>query len=179
MQLKKFFLIIGFLVLLIGLVAGVVLISRKTINLKPKASLNAPENVSVWQISADGATISWITTGPVQGEVNYGLKPDALQFFKQEDKSTLNHVVKLEGLLPATKYFFVIKVGEQTFDENGQPYSFTTRPKQPTSAASPTPAPLSEEGLIKAIGTNDLQYDLNQDGVVNTLDLELLRQKTK
>lgn len=167
-----------FLVLLVGLVAGVVLMSQKIINLEPKASLNAPESVSIWQISTDRATISWITASLIQGEVNYGVKPDALEFVKQEDKSTLNHVVKIEGLLPATKYFFVIKTGEQNFDDNGQPYSFTTLPQLTTPTPAPSPAAaLTEEGLMSAIGTNDLQYDLNKDGVVNILDLELLRRK--
>lgn len=55
------------------------------------------------------------------------------------------------------------------------------RDPTPTSAAAePTPSPevgLSEEGIIAAFGSDDEIFDLNEDGVVNTLDLVQFRMK--
>ncbi|MBI5356950.1 hypothetical protein HZB78_05085 [Candidatus Collierbacteria bacterium] len=55
-------------------------------------------------------------------------------------------------------------------------------PAKPTTESSPSPAVtsvksrLSEQAIIDAFGTAATEYDLNQDGIVNTLDLSEFRK---
>lgn len=55
------------------------------------------------------------------------------------------------------------------------------RDSTPTSpVVEPTLSPevgLSEAGIIAAFGSNDETFDINEDGVVNTLDLVQFRMK--
>lgn len=170
---KKLLLIIGVLVLLIGIPVAIFLVSRPVGFRLGAQTPNAPENVAVSGITTSGATITWTTTTAVQGGVSYGLSASSLIFFKPETAAATNHLVSLEGLVPASQYFFTIKIAEKSFDNNGQPYTFETK-----SAPTPTPS-LTEEGLLGAMGTSNALYDLNKDGIVNLMDLELLRAEKK
>lgn len=170
---KKLLLIIGIAVLLIGIPVAIFLVSRP-VGFRLGAQVpKAPENVAASGVTTTGATITWTTATAVQGGINYGLSTSSLIFFKPEISATTNHVVNLEGLVPASQYFFTIKIGEQSFDNSGQPWTFTTK------TAIPTPPALTEEGLMAVMGTSNATYDLNKDGIVNLMDLELLRQQAK
>lgn len=171
----KIFLIISLLILLLGVPAVIILISQETGFRLGAQNPNLPENVQTSGITFQSARIIWQTKNPSQGAINYGLSASNLTLIQPESGSGTNHQVTLERLLPNKQYFFVIKVGEETYDDHGQPYTFSTLAKSP----SPTPKALSEEELQKAMGTNNPEYDFNSDGIVNTLDLLLLRQKVK
>jgi len=185
MKKGKILIVITLFLLIVSLPLGILLFKQKG-GLKIKAqSENKPENIQIVKISEQEATIIWTTKTPSQGFINYGLSPTNLPLIQPEANSTLNHQVNLTNLLPETKYFFVIKIGENTFDNNGQPYSFTTKSKKEennnssTSTATPSQVKkptIDEEKMKEAMGTNDKQYDLNKDGIVNALDLLLLRE---
>lgn len=57
-------------------------------------------------------------------------------------------------------------------------------PTKTVTEPTPTPqkpagkAQLSEQAIIDAFGTAASDYDLNQDGIVNTLDLSEFREKS-
>lgn len=180
MDKRKIFLIVGVLILLIGVPAAILVLKQQTIFKLGAQTQNKPESVKTSNITEQGATITWTTQKATQGLVNYGISPSNLTLVQMENAPAINHQVNLAGLLPGTNYFFVIKIGNQTFDNNGQPYTFTTKSKEILPTPSPTPTTsLTEEGLEAAMGTSNPTYDLNKDGVVNTLDLLLFRQQQK
>lgn len=170
---KKLLLIIGIVILLLGIPVAIYLVSQPAGFRLGAQAPNNPENVAVSGITTGGATITWTTPVAVQGGVGYGLSASNLIFFKPDAAATTSHVINLEGLISGSPYFFVIKMGEKSYDNGGQSYTFETKP-------TPAPAPsLTEEGLLGAMGTASAAYDLNKDGVVNLVDLELLRKQTK
>ena len=170
---KRLLLIIGVAILLMGIPVAIYLVSRPAGFRLGAQTPNTPTGVAVSGITTSGATITWTTPVAVQGGVSYGLSASSLIFFKPDTAATTNHVINLEGLVSGSPYFFVIKVGENSYDNGGQPYTFETKP-------TPTPTPsLTEEGLLSAMGTANANYDLNKDGIVNLVDLELLRKQTK
>jgi hypothetical protein len=180
MDKRKIFLIIGVLILFISVVAAVLVLKQQTVFKLGAQTANKPENIQVTNITEQGATIVWTTQKAIQSLVSYGVSPNNLTLIQPESAPAINHQVNLSSLLPATNYFFVIKVEDKTFDNNGQPYTFTTKPKEVTPIPSPTQATsLTEEGLEAAMGTSNTIYDLNKDGIVNTIDLLLFRQENK
>ena len=99
-----------------------------------------PQGVRVANISANSAAISWQTTEPVVGQVEYGTTPGSFLLRATETSPTTNHNVSLSPLLPETIYYFRIRVGEEIYDDNGAPYSFTTKEavaKMPSPGVSP------------------------------------------
>lgn len=170
---KRLLLIIGVVILLLGIPVAIYLVSRPAGFRLGAQTPNIPAGIAVSGVTTSGATITWTTPVAGQGGVSYGLSASSLIFFKPDAGQTTNHVINLEGLVGGSPYFFVIKVGENSYDNGGKPYTFETKP-----TPSPTPA-LTEEGLLKVMGGASATYDLNKDGIVNLLDLELLRKQTK
>ncbi|PIS14143.1 hypothetical protein COT65_00425 [Candidatus Shapirobacteria bacterium CG09_land_8_20_14_0_10_47_13] len=181
---KKILLIIGVVILLLGIPVAIYLVSRPAGFRLGAQTPNTPEGVSVSGVTTSGATITWTTPIAGQGGVSYGLSASSLIFFKPDAGETTNHVINLEGLVGGSPYFFVIKVGENSYDNGGKPYTFETKPTPPpplplSLPTSLPPSSLTEEGLLGVMGTANAAYDLNKDGVVNLMDLEFLRKQTK
>jgi hypothetical protein len=192
---KKIFLIIGVLILLVGIPAAILLLKQPTIFKLGAQTNEAPTGIQTIEIGPQEATITWVTQKPSQGVISYGISPNNLTLLQPETTPAINHRVKLTSLLPETTYFFVIKIGDKSFDNSGQPFTFTTKPKEkplPTSTPQLSPSPSSlhlplpspspsysftENEIEKALGTNNPTYDLNKDGIVNTLDLLLFQQQ--
>jgi hypothetical protein len=202
MNKRKVVLIIGVLILVISVPVAILVLKQGAIFKLGAQTVNKAENVQVVNITEKSATITWTTQKATQGLINYGISPTNLTLVQIESSPAINHQINLINLLPATTYFFTIKIGNQTFDNNGQPFTFTTKTKatfpspspspspspistptptsKPTTTSSPTlspPSSLTEEGFQTAIGTNNPTYDLNKDGIVNTADLLLFRQQ--
>ncbi len=186
---KRIFLVISLLILLLGIPAGIILLNNRTIFRLKATNNNQPENVMIYEITDSSATISWTTKTATQGLINYGLSPTNLTLVQPEVAPAINHQVKLTRLLSGSTYYFTIKIGEDYFDNKGQPFTFMTRTKETTptptpipTISSPTSSPtplLTEEGFQEEMGTNNPTYDLNKDGVVNILDLLLFRQQKR
>lgn len=176
---KKTYIIVGLLFLLASIVVGILLMGQKISFRLGAQDPNKPENVQVSAITEQSATITWTTKNPVQGLISYGLSSTNLTLIQPENSPAVNHQVSLSRLLPGSAYFFVIKVENKIFDNNGQPYTFNTGAKEntPTPTEPIKPLSLTEEGLQAAMGTDNQTYDLNRDGIVNTLDLLILRQE--
>jgi len=183
---RKIFLII-IAILIISIPTAVFILKQQTVFKLGAQTINKPENVQITNITEKSATVSWSTQKATQGVINYGISSTNLTLIQTESSPVINHRVNLINLLPATKYFFVIKIADQTFDNGGQPFTFTTKETgasssptpslEPNLTISPTLSPLTEEGFQSAIGTNNATYDLNKDGIVNTADLLLFRQQ--
>lgn len=191
MNRTKIFLIIGTIILLISVPLGILLLKQKTVfKLGAQQPLLAPENVQVTNITAQTATISWTTQKPTQSLISYGISPENLTLIQVENTPAINHYIILKNLLPNTTYFFVVKTGDKIFNNNGQPYQFTTKPQKEETFLSPTPIitpfitssptllpSLDEEEIKKVMGTTSALYDLNKDGIVNALDILLFHQQ--
>jgi len=168
-----------------------------------------PQGVRVANISANSAAISWQTTEPVVGQVEYGTTPGSFLLRATETSPTTNHNVSLSPLLPETIYYFRIRVGEEIYDDNGAPYSFTTKEavaKMPSPGVSPALPLVSPTVVIsrptatptqnlspvisptekytlddfkKAFGTSNAEFDINKDGVVNSADWALYQEQER
>jgi len=168
-----------------------------------------PQGVRVANISANSAAISWQTAEPVVGQVEYGTTPGSFLLRATETSPTTNHNVTLSPLLPETIYYFRIRVGEEIYDDNGAPYSFTTKEavaKMPSPGVSPTLPLVSPTVVIsrptvtptqnlspvisptekytlddfqKVFGTSNAEFDINKDGVVNSADWILYQEQER
>ena len=163
-----------------------------------------PQGVRVANISANSATISWQTAEPVVGQVEYGTTPGSFLLRATETSPTTNHNVSLSPLLPETIYYFRIRLGEGIYDDNGAPYSFTTKEavaKMPSPGVSPAVSPTvvisrptatptqnlspvisptekyTLDDFKKAFGTSKAEFDINKDGVVNSADWVLYQEQ--
>lgn len=178
---KKILLIIGIAILLVGIPVGVNLVSQTAGFSLGAKDPNRPENVTAISSNSQSVVITYITNKAVQGGISYGLSADSMTLFTPETGSAINHVININGLLDGKTYYYVIKINNQSYDNNGTPYSFNT--KAVTSTLTPTPTVESstpdEAGFISAFGTANPTYDLNKDGIVNATDLQLFREQNK
>jgi hypothetical protein len=102
-----------------------------------RASSQAPVDVIVTKITTQSASINWTTDEETQGTIEYGTSATQLTFFSPEPIKTQTHSVDLTLLTPGTTHFFVIRIGDQVYDNAGVPWSFTTK-ADTTKEASPS-----------------------------------------
>ena len=128
--------ILGLLILLIGVTAGVILISQGTSRFLRASPEITPKQVKITNISENSFTVSWTTDTQTAGFVKYGSDKELPFIAKDErDESTeesgnfLTHHVTLKELKSATVYYFKIFSAGKAFDNNGQEYQATTAPK--------------------------------------------------
>lgn len=82
-------------------------------------------------------TVCWRTRKPESGVVRYGTDPAALEFATvPEAVKSVDHVVTLSGLMPATTYHYRIGTAETTLADADEGTRFTTSP--PPGTAQPT-----------------------------------------
>lgn len=91
-----------------------------------RASGAAPETINVVGVTDTSASITWTTGQDTQGVVLYGTTPLQLDRPVPETTPSTIHRVTIELLRPATTYYYVIRIGDTVFDDNGEPWSFTT-----------------------------------------------------
>ncbi len=198
MKKKETILLIGTIILALGAI-GTIIGLRKFSGTGSKASQeNQPKNIRLEEVNPTTATISWTTKEPAYGFVSYGETMSLGSTVQTGEKATV-HTATLPNLSAGTTYYYKVGVGEEVFDNEGVPYSFTT-PKE--TASKKTAEPTTEEELPKssfeesattpesvttkteedyrqAIGKGDPEYDLNGDGVVNSLDILLFRKENQ
>lgn len=137
---------------------------------------NEPQKVRLSEVLSQSATITWTTESPAYGFISYG-ETMSLGKTSQEAEKTTEHSVTLSSLTPETTYYYKIGVGEELFDDQGIPYSFTTPAASLESAPGGLAPATTEEptlaGFENALGTANPLYDLNGDGKVDALDISL------
>jgi phosphodiesterase/alkaline phosphatase D-like protein len=150
-----------------GVIGGIFAVQQATNYLsRAQEDVGQPKNLSTRVLSADQAIVSWSTDEEVISLVLYGTGPTSLVEAQTELSSAKTHMVTLTNLKAETNYYFKIQVGQQVFDENGQPWQFST-------SSADSPGKLSEKECRNAYGTNDSRFDMNKDGVVNGFDCKL------
>ncbi|HOX96320.1 MAG TPA: Ig-like domain-containing protein [Candidatus Woesebacteria bacterium] len=126
--------LLGVLILLGGLVAGVILVNSRQ-GLVTKAGPTAsPKNVKISNRRADTFTVSWTTDTPVTGYLKYSENPakittpagDARDQISGSSQSSTNHYVTVTGLNPNRTIYFEIGSGSQMYDDNGKPFTVQT-----------------------------------------------------
>ena len=177
----------GFLTFLVIIFLGVsvffgarAVIQRTTSQRSQAAPSATPLNVTAQPRSPTQITITWQTKTESAGAVHYGLTSDlaSCQTVRENLPTTL-HKVSLTGLIPATTYFYQIVESETKTQPSTKPYSFTTPAAEtapptadetePTSVFSPPKNPPASAEF----DLSDPAWDLNGDGVVNSLDYAL------
>lgn len=166
----KTFIIIGILILF-GVLGVFGMDTARTFLSGASADTMAKNVLSKPSEDGKSAVITWSSDKETQGVVEYGTSPASLLLRAPEAAATTNHSVNLSPLKANTKYHFRIKVGEEIYDDNGIPFTFSTKGSavatqvlpSPTGSAAVTPAP--------TVGSIcDSNVDNNKDGVVNSLD---------
>jgi hypothetical protein len=135
---KKIPTVVGLLVLLLGIGAGVFFLGRKSFFPKLKPAPEAtPKKVKISNVSDKSFSVSWITETSTVGFLKYGdtasidQKIADVRDEKSGEKQELKtHFVTIENLQPQTKYYFKIGsgkgMGSTLYDNNGKPYTVTT-----------------------------------------------------
>lgn len=121
MSLKEFRIptILGLGIILVGIVAGVLLVMKdKTFITKASPDL-APRDINLTNIEDESVTISWQTSAPATGFVKYGQAQSDEQTILDERDSKLpgnysTHHVTIKNLLPKTTYKYKIISGKAT-----------------------------------------------------------------
>lgn len=140
--------LLGLVVLVGALVAGIFLVSSSTDVFSPRATpQTTPKSIQVTNVSDSGFTISFITDEPVAGFVKYGTSPTDLSQQASDDRDQLTgtvgtfttHHVTLRGLQANTQYYYELGTGSRdTFDNNGEPFSIQTFNRTGTPGAAQT-----------------------------------------
>ena len=82
------------------------------------------------QVATDSSmVIRWRTDIPAASRVNYGMSPDKLEKTVNDDRLTGEHIVRLSGLKPHTRYFYSIGNTGQILQSGNENY-FYTLPEQ-------------------------------------------------
>lgn len=87
-------------------------------------------DVRACNVSHDRATIYWWTPDAIAtSQVNYGTTATLGQTVDRDDSGLPGrfHAVTLTGLTPNTTYYYEVVSNGTTTDNNGQPFTFTTR----------------------------------------------------
>ena len=175
---KNLFMVVGFLVALVLLVFGLNELRGVLVGAEDKL---APTAVDTTGITGNSAIVNFATAKPVFSRIIYGSDPQQLSLFSVETDQTDTHGVTLSFLSPNTTYYYKVRIGEKEYDNNGQPYNFTTRPAEAGigGMTGNQLENLDPDIFKQKFGSNDAEYDVNQDGVVNTTDYLLYLQKTQ
>lgn len=112
-----------------------------------RANIAKPENVKVSKITMKSAVVTWTTDQETVGMVEYGPSPKEMGMVAPEVNPKSQHSVELTNLDSQTPYYFVISIGGETFDNEGIPWTFTTKGPNDTPAAEPTTKVVKQRNL--------------------------------
>jgi len=101
-----------------------------------EASDAKPEDIVATNITSTSADIKWTTGKKTQGVIEYGTSANLINRYAPETEDKSEHVVALTLLQPATTYYFQLNINDTIFDNEGTPWTFTTKTKDGSEAAS-------------------------------------------
>lgn len=136
----------GLGILVLGVVAGIVVLGQGTLGFLPRASADAvPQDIRITNITDTGFTVSFLTEAPAPGYLEYGTSASQTKVQVRDDRDQLansvgsftSHHITVKGLVPVTQYYFRLGTGSgAAFDNNGQPFTVrTARAVAPSSEA--------------------------------------------
>lgn len=122
--------ILGIIILIFGIVAGVFLINSKQV-FKIGASIETtPKNVRVSNITNNSATVTWTTDIASKGFVKWGKSELSLSKVAPEDEADSNiaHSANVVGVEPNSTISFKINSDSKDYDNGGIPWGIKTKP---------------------------------------------------
>lgn len=170
----KSVIVVAVLVLVLG---GLVLGFDKARSFLSKAAGDGcePENAKETNLTATSVEIVFSTNKACQAEVNYGISQDGMLLQVPEAMASLNHRIRLSPLLPSTTYYYRIKVEGRVIELTR---SFLTLATQALPTKAPVvPSNFSIEDFTTYFGTANPTFDIDKNGVVNSLDWQLYQKK--
>lgn len=142
---KKIPTILGLLVLVVSLVAGVFLFGDGTGLFAPRATPETtPKNIVLSNVTDKSFTVTFYTDEETIGFIKYGTSANDIKEQASDDRDQLSGIIKpyrlhqvtVRGLEPNTNYYYLLGTGSNaTFDSAGSPYEIRTASSQ--SGASP------------------------------------------
>ncbi|OGM31104.1 hypothetical protein A2803_05375 [Candidatus Woesebacteria bacterium RIFCSPHIGHO2_01_FULL_44_21] len=136
--------ILGVIVLVIGLAAGVFLIGQQQIFRLGAAGSQAPNDVRISNVSDISFTVSWFTERDTVGFVSWGESTSLGELAREVEGSSKSvHSITIGSLTPGKTYYFVINSAGTDFDNNGVPWSVSTGP-----ALGSPPGTLLASGVV-------------------------------
>ena len=133
---KKIPTILGLLILVVSLVAGIIFFGDGTGLFSPRATPETtPKNIIISNVTDKSFTVSFYTDEETIGFIKYGSSANDTKQQASDDRDQLSGVVKpyrlhqvtVRGLEANTNYFYLLGTGsKETFDDNGNPYQVKT-----------------------------------------------------
>jgi hypothetical protein len=141
--------IIGVILLIAGVAAGVFLIRNQQIFRLGAAPEAEPDSVRITNITGHSFTVSWVTNKSTNGFIKYGEGDSRNQTDLDEITGQSNlHYLTVKGLKPQTSYSFVINSGGDDYDNNGNSWQVTTG----AELAQPTTTNIISGNVLTASG---------------------------
>jgi hypothetical protein len=155
---KQFPTIIGLVVLVVALIAGIFFLGDGPGVFAPRATpQTTPKKIKVTNVTDSGFTISFITDEATAAFIKYGETADQLSSQTSDDRDQLagtvgqyqTHHITIRGLKPGTPYFYTLGTGTRaSFDDNGKPFQITTAKR----AGAPSAAKTAYGSVVTAAG---------------------------
>lgn len=140
--------IIGLVLLMVGVGAGIVLVGQGTGGFLPRASADTvPKQVRITNITDRSFTVSFLTDAASGGFIQYGTQPTRTTTQVRDDRDQLassvgsytTHHITVQGLQANTQYYFRVgSEGRTLYDNNGEAFSVRTAPAVTTPPPSQT-----------------------------------------
>ena len=143
--------LIGIIVLVFGVTAGVLLISSKQLFKLGAQGTNPPKNVRISNITGDSFTATWTTQEESVSLLLWG--SDKTNLAKSEADEIagagFTHSVTVRGLTSQKVYYFIINSGGEEYDNNDIPWQVTTG----AQLAQPETPNIISGSVLTATGT--------------------------
>jgi hypothetical protein len=140
--------ILGIVVLVVALVAGIFFLGEGPGVFAPRATpQTTPKKIKITNVTDSGFTISFLTDEATAGFIKYGESATEVTSQTSDDRDQLagtigqyqTHHITVRGLKPGTQYHYTIGTGSRaSFDNDGQPFTLTTAKRAGAPSAAKT-----------------------------------------
>ncbi|MGB6838773.1 MAG: Ig-like domain-containing protein [Microgenomates group bacterium] len=151
--------LLGIVILIFGLAAGILLVQNRQIFRLGASPQVSPKDVRITNITDSSFTVSWITDKKTSGFIKWGESASSLTKTELNELGELSetHTTTIQGLTSSKTYHFEIGSGGQDFNNNGIPWQVTVGPELlgPTTSNSISGSVLTATG---AAAENSIVY---------------------
>jgi len=122
--------IIGVVLLVVGLGAGILLVQNRQIFRLGATQESIPKDVRITNITDASFTVSWTTEKDALGFISWGDTENSLTRTEEDEVGApgVTHTLSVKSLIPQTEYFFKINSGGTEYDNNGLVWQAKTGP---------------------------------------------------
>jgi hypothetical protein len=122
--------IIGVVLLIVGLGAGILLVQNRQIFRLGATQESIPKDVRITNITDSSFTVSWTTEKDALGFISWGDTENSLTRTEEDEVGApgVTHTLSVKSLIPQTEYFFKINSGGTEYDNNDLAWQTKTGP---------------------------------------------------